>query len=89
MPAQRTRKPASPTVKPTDAPKIETQPGPHAQPKPKPEISVEAVPVVYYRPKVTFPDGRVVECGHRYYHEHERAGLACGRKIAALGEFVR
>jgi hypothetical protein len=70
---------AKPTAKPSETPKVQ----------PKPEIIVEAVPVTYHRPTVKFPDGKTVICAHKYLHETEKAAAACGRKIAALGAFVK
>jgi hypothetical protein len=65
---------------------------PSETPKPpeaKPEITVEPVPVTYYRPTVKMADGETVVCAHKYLHETEKAAAACGRKIAALGAFVK
>lgn len=64
------------------------------QPKEYAKVRVEAIPVTYYRPAITIvtpqPDGsetifHVTEggCPHRYLHEHEKAAIACGRRIAS------
>jgi hypothetical protein len=58
-----------------------------AQLSPQAEMVVEAVPVIYYRPKVTLPDGSVIFCGHKYLHETPEAAQPCGLQMAALGEF--
>jgi hypothetical protein len=66
---------------------------PDSQPKPpeppQPEITVETVQRPYFKPVVTFPGGRKFECQHPYLHETESAGAQCGRRIAALGQFVK
>src|SRR5215472_13371098 len=81
----RTARASELNERPNLAPVPDPQPQPEPKPEPKPEVTVEAVPVTYYRPTVKFPDGSVVVCEHKYLHENEKAGAACGRKIAALG----
>jgi hypothetical protein len=66
-----------------------TQPAPAPDPKPQPKITVEPVPVTYYRPTVVMPGGETIVCGHKYLHETEQTAAACGRKIAAAGAFVK
>jgi hypothetical protein len=84
----RTARSAELNERPNLAP-VPDAPEPQPEPEPKPDVTVEAVPVTYYRPTVKFPDGRVVVCEHKYLHENEKAGATCGRKIAALGKFVK
>lgn len=55
----------------------------------KPDIRVKKVPVYYWRPEVTLPDGEVIECQHKYLHETEDRGWWCGHRIAAAGKFVK
>lgn len=64
--------------------------------EPEPGISIEPVPVTYYRPTVSLPKGyqgapeaRTVTCEHPYLHETEKSAAACGRRIAARGTFVK
>jgi hypothetical protein len=64
-------------------------PAPAPEPAPEPVISVEAVPVTYYRPTVTMPGGETIVCAHKYLHENAKTAAACGRKIAAAGAFVK
>lgn len=58
-----------------------------AELSPQAEIETEAVPVIYYRPKVTLPDGTVIRCAHKYLHETPEAAQPCARRMAAAGEF--
>jgi hypothetical protein len=51
------------------------------------EVVEEKIP--YYRPVVTMLDGTVIRCEHKYAHENRKMAEACGRKIAAAGEFVK
>lgn len=74
---------------PKDEPKPSETPKPKPQPRPQPEVTVEAVPVTYYRPTVKLPDGTTIVCEHKYLHENEKAAASCGRRIAALGAFVK
>jgi hypothetical protein len=61
------------------------QPAPEA----KPEITVEIVQVPYHRPTVVLTDGSKIVCEHPYLHEQEKAAMACGRRMAAAGAFVK
>jgi hypothetical protein len=54
-----------------------------------PKAEIEAVPVTYYRPKVTMPDGREIVCQHKYLHENPDAAQRCGRRMATAGKFVK
>lgn len=47
------------------------------------------MPVTYYQPSVKLPNGTILVCQHRYLHEHEKAAQACGRRMAALGYFMK
>ena len=90
--ATRTRK--QPAAKKAEKPveqKVEStvEQKPEVEQKPKADITVDAVAVTYYKASVTFPDGRTVECEHRYLHEQEKYAAACGRKIATNGKFVK
>lgn len=55
----------------------------------QPTLRVEEVSVPYFKPVVTMPDGKTVNCEHPYLHETREAAVACGRKMARAGEFVR
>jgi hypothetical protein len=55
----------------------------------RPEIRVDEVPRPYWQPTVTMPDGKVIECQHKYLHETEDRAWWCGHRIAAAGRFVK
>jgi len=103
MATTTTRRPAKGKADQADQDQAQQQPQPAAEPQPQPEITepepgitVEPVPVTYYRPTVSLPAGylgvpeaRTVTCEHKYLHENEKLAAACGRKMAKAGAFVK
>jgi hypothetical protein len=60
---------------------------------PQPIIELTEVPIIYIRPTVKMASGQTIQCKHPFAHENTPGGrksaMACGRKMAANGAWVK